>query len=76
MLVGEHTFNFLDATCEAVDDGAALRLANADALVRAAGELLRDQATRVRMGERALAFANRHRGATLRTVELVQRHIR
>lgn len=76
VLVGEHTFNFLDATNEAVADGAALRLADADALVSAAGGLLRDQAARVRMGERALAFANRHRGATLRTVELVQRLIR
>jgi len=76
VLVGEHTFNFLDATNEAVAEGAALRLADADALVSAAGQLLRDQAARVRMGERALAFAHRHRGATLRTVELVQRHIR
>ena len=76
VLVGEHTFNFLDATNEAVADGAALRLANADALASAAGGLLHDQAARVRMGALALAFANRHRGATLRTVELVQQHIR
>lgn len=76
VLVGEHTFNFLDATNEAVDDGAALRLPDADALVTAAVRLLRDGAARVAMGEKALAFARRHRGATLRTVELVQRHIR
>ncbi|QYF99712.1 MULTISPECIES: lipid IV(A) 3-deoxy-D-manno-octulosonic acid transferase [Massilia] len=76
VLVGEHTFNFLDATNEAVDDGAALRLPDADALVAAAVRLLRDGAARVAMGEKALAFARRHRGATLRTVELVQRHIR
>lgn len=75
VLVGEHTFNFLDATNEAVDDGAALRVPGADALVTAAAGLLRDLPARVAMGERALAFANRHRGATLRTVELVQRHI-
>lgn len=76
VLVGEHTFNFLDATNEAVDDGAALRARSADALVTAAVRLLRDGAARVAMGEKALAFARRHRGATLRTVELVQRHIR
>ena len=76
VLVGEHTFNFLDATNEAVDDGAALRVPNADALVTAAAGLLRDHPARVAMGEQALAFANRHRGATLRTVELVQRLIR
>ena len=76
VLVGEHTFNFLDATNEAVADGAALRLADADALIAAAAGLLRDGAARVGMGEKALAFARRHRGATLRTVELVQRLIR
>lgn len=76
VLVGEHTFNFLDATNEAVGDGAALRVPDADALVAAALCLLVDSAARVAMGEKALAFARRHRGATLRTVELVQRHIR
>lgn len=76
VLVGEHTFNFLDATNEAVVDGAALRAPSADALVAAAVRLLDDGAARVVMGEKALAFARRHRGATLRTVELVQRHIR
>ncbi|WP_313165729.1 lipid IV(A) 3-deoxy-D-manno-octulosonic acid transferase [Massilia oculi] len=76
VLVGEHTFNFLDATNEAVGDGAALRVPDADALVAAAVRLLDDGAARVAMGEKALAFARRHRGATLRTVELVQRHIR
>lgn len=80
VLVGEHTFNFLDATIEAVNDGAALRVADADALVLEAARLLRGDAAahaaRVAMGTHALAFANRHRGATLRTVELMQRHIR
>lgn len=76
VLVGEHTFNFLDATNEAVLDGAARRVADADALVVAAAGLLRDGAARAEMGEKALAFANRHRGATLRTVELLQRLIR
>jgi len=79
VLVGEHTFNFLDATDDAVRDGAALRVADADALVNEASRLLQDDAhahaARVAMGARALAFANLHRGATLRTVELLQRFI-
>jgi 3-deoxy-D-manno-octulosonic-acid transferase len=75
VMVGEHTFNFLDATIDAVDGGAALRVPDADALVREAARLLRDDAARAAMGARALAFAGRHRGATLRTVELVQRLI-
>lgn len=76
VLVGEHTFNFLDATEDAVGGGAALRVPDADALLREAARLLRDDAARTAMGERALAFAGRHRGATLRTVELLQRVIR
>ena len=76
VLVGEHTFNFLDATIEAVGDGAALRVPDANALANQAARLLRDHAARMEMGAKALAFARRHRGATLRTVELMQRVIR
>jgi len=73
VLVGEHTFNFLDATVDAVAGGAAVRVRDADALVAEAARLLRDEAARAAMGTKALAFAGQHRGATLRTVELVQR---
>lgn len=76
VLVGEHTFNFAQATEEAVADGAALRVRDADALIAAALRLLEDEAARLGMGAHALAFAGRHRGATLRTVELLRRLIR
>ncbi|MGH8854046.1 MAG: lipid IV(A) 3-deoxy-D-manno-octulosonic acid transferase [Telluria sp.] len=75
VLVGEHTFNFAQATDEAVADGAAVRVADADALVAAALRLLEDEAARTGMGAHALAFAGRHRGATLRTVELLRQLI-
>lgn len=75
VLVGQHTFNFLQATEEAVAAGGALRVADADALLREAAELLRDDARRAAMGMRALSFAGKHRGATARTVELLQRFI-
>ncbi len=75
VLVGEHTFNFAQATDEAVLDGAALRLLDADALIAAALRLLENGAARAGMGAHALAFAGRHRGATLRTVELLRRLI-
>ena len=73
VLVGEHTFNFAQATDEAVQDGGALRVADADSLVAAALRLLEDEGARAGMGAHALAFAGRHRGATLRTVELLRR---
>ena len=75
VLVGQHTFNFLQATEEAVAAGGALRVADADALLREAADLLRDDARRAAMGTRALSFAAKHRGATARTVELLQRFI-
>ena len=75
VLVGPHTFNFLDATEEAVAAGGAVRVPDAGALLAQAVALLHDAAERAAMGARAAAFAQRHRGATLRTVELLQREM-
>jgi 3-deoxy-D-manno-octulosonic-acid transferase len=65
-LVGEHTFNFAEATERAVEAGAALRVADARALVDAVDALLRDDAARARMRDAALAFHAQHRGAAER----------
>ncbi len=73
VLVGEHTFNFLDATEDAVASGAALRATDADSLLALAVRLLSNPGERALMGSKAAEFASRHRGATLRTVELLQR---
>jgi 3-deoxy-D-manno-octulosonic-acid transferase len=75
VLVGQHTFNFLLATEDAVAAGAALRVIDADDLLRQGARLLGDDAQRGTMGARALAFANQHRGATVRTVELLRQLI-
>jgi 3-deoxy-D-manno-octulosonic-acid transferase len=75
VLVGQHTFNFLLATEDAVAAGAALRVGDADDLLRQGARLLQDDALRGAMGERALAFAGQHRGATVRTVELLRQII-
>ena len=75
VLVGEHTFNFADATEDAVARGGALRVPGAAALAAEAARLLRDDGARQAMGAAALAFAGRHRGATLRTVELLRQII-
>ncbi len=63
-LVGPHTFNFSEATDNAVAAGAALRIGDADALMTEVGELLDDPARRKRMRDAALAFHAAHRGAT------------
>jgi 3-deoxy-D-manno-octulosonic-acid transferase len=72
VLIGEHTFNFAQASEEAVAAGAAQRVRDADDLLRQAARLLGEPALRLAMGERASGFAGRHRGATLRTLELLR----
>ena len=72
VLVGPHTFNFDLVTQDAIDAGAALRVASADDLMRQGLRLLADDGLRAAMGRQALSFANLHRGATQRTLALLQ----
>ncbi len=76
VLVGPHTFNFALATEQAIAAGGALCVPDANALLGQAARLLHDRGARATMGERAAAFATRHRGATARTVALIQPLIR
>ncbi|MBI2294722.1 MAG: lipid IV(A) 3-deoxy-D-manno-octulosonic acid transferase [Betaproteobacteria bacterium] len=72
-LIGPSTYNFAQAAEEAVRCGAAVQVADADALVREAARLLGDGAARRRMGEAGRAFWAAHRGATARTMAIVER---
>ena len=63
VLVGPHTFNFNEATAGAIDSGAALRVADADALIAALAALFADPGRRQAMGLAARAFHAMHRGA-------------
>jgi 3-deoxy-D-manno-octulosonic-acid transferase len=72
VLIGPSSFNFTEAAEGAVAAGAAIRVADAAALVREAGRLLRDHAARERMSRAGLAFCELHRGATARVVDLIK----
>ena len=72
VLIGPHTFNFALVTQDAIAAGGAELVADADALMRQAGALLDDAPRLAAMGANALAFAGQHRGATARTVALLQ----
>ena len=72
VLIGPHTWNFSEAAAAAVAGGAALRVADAGGLAESAGCLLGDAAERGRMSLAGLAFARAHRGATERTVALIE----
>jgi 3-deoxy-D-manno-octulosonic-acid transferase len=71
ILVGQHTFNFAQATEDCLQEGGAVRVSGAGDLMREAARLLDDDTAREAMGRQALVFANRHRGATARTLDLL-----
>ncbi|WP_342051800.1 MULTISPECIES: lipid IV(A) 3-deoxy-D-manno-octulosonic acid transferase [unclassified Cupriavidus] len=68
VLIGPHTFNFAQATEDAIAAGACQRVDNADVLMTAAARILADRAALGEMRANALAFAGMHRGATARTL--------
>ena len=71
VIVGPHTFNFEEATEQAIAAGAALRVADAAGLARTAAELLARPERRQAMADAGLRFTARHRGATERTLTLI-----
>lgn len=71
VLIGPHTFNFSAISEDAIEAGAALRVADAPAMMKQAAHLLQVRDDRLPMGERALSFAQQHRGATARTMALL-----
>ena len=73
VLLGPSTFNFAQAAAEAVAAGAAVQVTDADALIREVTRLLADGEARRRMGEAGRRFCAAHRGATERTMAIVER---
>lgn len=74
-LFGPHTFNFADAAEQAVAAGAAIRIEDAAALCTQVAQLLADTARRSAMSAAGRAFCASHRGATARTMEVVERQL-
>ncbi|KMQ79929.1 Lipid 3-deoxy-D-manno-octulosonic acid transferase [Candidatus Burkholderia pumila] len=71
VLIGPHTFNFTQATKDAINTGAALRVQDPQELARGLRELFNDKPRRLAMSAAASAFAAAHRGATERTVSVL-----
>jgi len=71
VLIGPSTRNFAEAAREAIACGAALAIRDADELAGQIGALLSDAGRRQGMSAAGRAFAERHRGATARTLELL-----
>jgi len=75
VLIGPHTFNFRQATEDAIAAGAARRIADAGELAAAVGRLLKDTELRQRMRQAAVAFASAHRGASERTLAFIRQRL-
>ena len=75
VLIGPSTFNFADAARNALAAGAARQCTDVASLMAAAQALLGDAAARTRMSAAGRAFTAQHRGATARTLELIERFI-
>lgn len=80
VLLGPHTFNFKAVSEDAIAAGAALRVKDAAEMLSVAMRLLHadseQDSERIAMGAKAAAFAQQHRGATARTMALLQPLIR
>ncbi len=72
VLIGPSTRNFAEAAREAQDAGAALAIRDADDLVSHVRTLLANPERRRRMGGAGRVFAARHRGATAKTIALIE----
>lgn len=73
VLIGPHTYNFAQAAESAIAAGAALKVKDAEELVRQARLLLQEATLRGRMGRSGVAFCAAHRGASKRTLAICER---
>ncbi len=73
VLVGPHTFNFLQATEDAIAAGAAQRIDNPEMLGAAVERLLNGPAELTAMRAAASEFACAHQGAAERMLALIER---
>jgi 3-deoxy-D-manno-octulosonic-acid transferase len=74
VVIGVHTYNFTESTLHAIEMGAARRVHDTQGLTNILQTLLTDSDQRNRMGEAGIIFAETNRGATQRTLELIEKH--
>lgn len=75
VVLGPSTFNFAEASRQALAAGAALQGADTAQAMKLAASWLLDDDARGIAGEAALDFAAAHRGATARTLALIEERV-
>lgn len=72
VLIGPHTFNFAEASEQAVAVGAARRVSGSVGLAKAVRDLYGNADARAVMGAAGLAFTQAHQGATKRVMAMLK----
>ncbi len=76
ILIGKHTFNFTEATKNAVRAGAAIRVKDTADLNHRVQYLLHNTAKRKTMSQAALRFSDESTGASTRMMKLITQYLR
>ncbi len=71
IILGEHTFNFQQASTDVIDSRAAIRVFDVADLVKAVDLLLTNHQVKEDMSTNALDFANQHTGATKKIIAVI-----
>ena len=71
VIIGSHTYNFAEVTRLAITSGAAIQVKNADELVATLQKLFNDPIRLSNMHRQGLGFVQLHRGATEKTMQLI-----
>ena len=74
VLAGPHTFNFTQATQQAIEAGACVRVADMAQALNVAVAMLAKPEELERRSQAGVSWTNGHRGAAARTVALLQAH--
>jgi 3-deoxy-D-manno-octulosonic-acid transferase len=72
IILGEHTFNFQQASTDVINSRAAIRISDVTDLVKAVDLLLTNHQVKEDMSTNALDFANQHTGATKKIITIIQ----
>jgi 3-deoxy-D-manno-octulosonic-acid transferase len=72
VVIGPHTWNFLDAADQAVACGAALRVQNVEELARTVERLYQHPEQRLAMAEAGRQFSQANRGATDKVMAMLE----
>lgn len=75
ILIGKHTFNFAEASKDALNVGAALQVVDVASLKGRIIYLANNQAERAKMAQAALSFSVASTGATARMMQLIEEYL-